>query len=174
MSSQESDNLPAAVDPRVRRFSGYTVHGDLPFSAPFISCVLNDGPGGKRLYQGGVENGLVLPGSILHVVSLYQHERYTVGHELLTNLKVRADDAVSQPMDIIDPVAAYIAALYDSGEPGDILVHCQAGLNRSGVVVARVLQKLGWDTSEAIDHLREVRSPAVLCNPAFEAWLRGN
>jgi protein-tyrosine phosphatase len=52
------------------------------------------------------------------------------------------------------------------------LVHCQAGLNRSGVVVAYALMLNGMSAAEAIARIRERRSPAVLCNPQFERWLR--
>jgi hypothetical protein len=55
---------------------------------------------------------------------------------------------------------------------GPCLVHCQAGLNRSSLVVARVLMLEGATADEAIGLLREKRSPACLCNPAFEEWLR--
>jgi protein-tyrosine phosphatase len=52
-----------------------------------------------------------------------------------------------------------------------VLVHCQAGLNRSGVVVARALMADGMSAVEAVSLIRERRSPACLCNPAFERWL---
>lgn len=52
------------------------------------------------------------------------------------------------------------------------LIHCQAGLNRSGLLAARTLMKRGHTADEAIALLREKRSPLVLCNDAFENWLR--
>mgnify|MGYP001561544085 FL=1 len=54
---------------------------------------------------------------------------------------------------------------------GPTLVHCQAGLNRSGLVAANALRLRGMPASEAIALLRRQRSPAVLCNSAFEEWL---
>lgn len=51
--------------------------------------------------------------------------------------------------------------------------HCHAGLNRSGLVVAAYLYRhRGMRISDAIDHLRNTRSPLVLCNPLFERKLR--
>jgi hypothetical protein len=51
--------------------------------------------------------------------------------------------------------------------------HCHAGLNRSGLVVACYLHRYrGMRISHAIEHMRRVRSPLVLCNPLFERRLR--
>ena len=55
---------------------------------------------------------------------------------------------------------------------GPVLVHCQAGLNRSGLVTALALMRAGRSSKDAIDLLREKRCDAVLCNPAFHMWLR--
>jgi protein-tyrosine phosphatase len=52
-----------------------------------------------------------------------------------------------------------------------VLVHCQAGLNRSGVVTALALINLGYTPTAAIELMREKRSPLVLCNEAFENWV---
>lgn len=54
---------------------------------------------------------------------------------------------------------------------GRVLVHCQMGLNRSGIVAALALIKSGMKPKEAISLLRARRGPDVLCNPVFEAWL---
>ena len=53
-------------------------------------------------------------------------------------------------------------------------MHCQAGLNRSSLVVAIALLLSGEVSTgqEAIDLIREKRDPACLCNPAFEKWVR--
>jgi protein-tyrosine phosphatase len=55
---------------------------------------------------------------------------------------------------------------------GPTLVHCQAGLNRSSLVVVRALVLDGMDVDTAIAVVREKRSPVCLCNPSFESWLR--
>jgi hypothetical protein len=62
--------------------------------------------------------------------------------------------------------------VHDRWRAGDrVLVRCQAGLNRSGLVTALVLILEGWQPADAIGHLRERRSPYVLFNPHFERWL---
>ncbi len=52
-----------------------------------------------------------------------------------------------------------------------VLIRCQAGLNRSGLVTALVLIRAGWDPAAAIRHLRATRSPYALGNRAFVSWL---
>ena len=51
-----------------------------------------------------------------------------------------------------------------------VLVHCQAGLNRSGVVSARALMFMGFSVAGAIARVRSARGPFALSNPGFVAW----
>lgn len=53
-----------------------------------------------------------------------------------------------------------------------VLVRCQAGLNRSGLVVAMTLMALGYEPDDAIDLIRERRSPHALFNGSFVDYLR--
>ena len=52
-----------------------------------------------------------------------------------------------------------------------VLIRCQAGLNRSGIVMALVMIRDGYSPADAIRLMREKRSEAVLCNQAFTKWL---
>ena len=52
-----------------------------------------------------------------------------------------------------------------------VLIRCQAGWNRSGLIMALVLIKEGYSAQEAIDLIRKQRSPHALCNARFVAWL---
>ena len=54
---------------------------------------------------------------------------------------------------------------------GRVLVRCQAGVNRSGLVTALVLMLEGMSAHDAIALLRERRAPAVLDNRAYVRWL---
>jgi protein-tyrosine phosphatase len=49
---------------------------------------------------------------------------------------------------------------------------CQAGWNRSGLIVALVLLKEGYSADEAIALIRAKRSPNALCNPHFVDFIR--
>lgn len=52
-----------------------------------------------------------------------------------------------------------------------VLIRCQAGLNRSGLVMALVLIRDGYTAAEAIHLIRSQRGQAALCNRTFEKWL---
>lgn len=53
-----------------------------------------------------------------------------------------------------------------------VLVRCQAGLNRSGLVTALTLIRLGYSAPAAIALIREKRSPDALFNQHFVVYLR--
>jgi protein-tyrosine phosphatase len=52
-----------------------------------------------------------------------------------------------------------------------VLVHCWAGLNRSGVVSARALMFMGVPVTDAIARVRSARGVWALSNAAFVEWL---
>lgn len=52
-----------------------------------------------------------------------------------------------------------------------VLIRCQAGWNRSGLITALVLMLDGIPATEAIDLIRKQRSPHALCNPDFVKFL---
>jgi hypothetical protein len=79
------------------------------------------------------------------------------------------------PMDLVDVprVLRTSAWAFERWRAGDrVLIRCQAGLNRSGLVSALVLMAGGLSPAQAIDLIRERRSSYALCNGSFEAWLR--
>lgn len=164
VASGDHTRIPLALDPTERRMRGHAAHGNTPFDVPFISQI--DG----NLWQGGCQDGLILPEFIEHVVSLYPWEQYTVRHELKSSLTVRMYDSTDQGMAQVDAIAAWVNT---AAADGPVLVHCQAGLNRSSLVVARALMLRGLPSGDAIGLIRERRSPACLCNPSFVAHLVG-
>jgi protein-tyrosine phosphatase len=62
---------------------------------------------------------------------------------------------------------------YKKWQGGDrVLIRCQAGLNRSGLVTALVLMYKGASANESIRMIRLTRSPDALFNKNYVAWLR--
>ena len=159
------DHTAFAIDfnPLTYRMRGRAVHGNTPFNVPFISEIE------PSLFQGGCEDGLVLPKHIKHVVSLYKWGKYTRHKGVKTFHEVTMYDSLEGPDR--DNVVELATLVNSCREDGPTLVHCQAGLNRSGLVAGTALVLAGRTPQEAINLLRETRSPAVLCNPVFEEWL---
>jgi hypothetical protein len=61
---------------------------------------------------------------------------------------------------------------YDRWKQGDrVLIRCQAGLNRSGLVLALILIKDGSTPEQAINLIRESRGEDALFNTNFCTWL---
>ncbi len=139
------------------------VHGNVPFDVPYLSEITDN------LWVGGCADGLILPGFIQHVVSLYPWESYLLRHELMSQIAVRMYDSIDGPdRDVVVTLARWVNVCRKTGPT---LVHCQAGLNRSNLVAGMALIMggiaPGLDPKDAIALLRDKRSPAVLCNPSF-------
>jgi len=165
---EDPTRVDLSVDPLTQRLAGGT-HYDVNFDVPYMSHVTGN------LWQGGCANGLILPTNIEHVVSLYPWETYTIRHDLKSMLRVVMYDSTEQAFGQVEAIARWVAACIDDGPT---LVHCQAGLNRSGLIAAVALVAKGMHAPEAIALLREQRAnpdgtSAVLCNPAFEQHVLG-
>ena len=171
MTTYDPTRIDIDFDPTIQRMKGVATHGYTPFDVPYISKI------GYNLWQGGCRNGLILPEFIDVVVSLYPWERYTL-HENATRIEIKMYDSVDQGFDQVDEIARQVNEFRTDGKV--VLVHCQAGLNRSSLIAARALYLAGQGRAEGdrisgdwiIKCLRETRSPACLCNPAFEAEVR--
>ncbi len=165
MTIADPTRIDLRDNPLEERMQGTTWHGNMDFDVPYISKVA------PNLYQGGCRTGLKLPTSISHVVSLYPWERYKTHRDVRSELYVEMYDSEEQGFAQVDDIAQWINKCRKTGR---VLVHCQAGLNRSSLVAARALF-LGGEHGTGADivtHLRESRSPACLCNKAFENEVR--
>lgn len=80
-------------------------------------------------------------------------------------------DAGTESMPVPEIMQAAFLAYQDWAEGKKVLIRCQAGLNRSGLVTALVLMMAGYAAEEAIQTIRETRSRYALCNDDFEKWL---
>jgi len=162
VEDEDPTRIDLSTDPLSRRFRGVAYHGNTPFDVPFISEIV---PG---FYQGGCEQGLVLPENIKNVISLYPWEQYEINHDA-DRVEHRLYDSADEPD--MEGIVAIAEAVNEARKSGDTLVHCQAGLNRSGLVAGVALVLDGMSPQEALDTLRESRSDAVLCNKTFERAL---
>lgn len=164
MTDFDPTYVDVELDPLTQRMKGIATHGHTPFDVPYISHVVGN------IYQGGCSTGLVLPTSIVNVISLYKWERYLL-HDGVNNFyeytMYDSEDGIPEPYQL-DGIIEVAEILVDEGPT---LIHCQAGLNRSSLVAALLLVRLGYTGRSAIELLRERRSPAVLCNKAFERYV---
>lgn len=72
----------------------------------------------------------------------------------------------------LDRLREAVDFAYDHWKAGDrVLIRCQAGLNRSGLVMALVLIKDGNTPERAIEMIRETRGADALFNSNFTQWL---
>ena len=157
------DASQALTDLTSHHIEGIAREGNTPFSMPLISHIEG------TLWTGGCEDGLALPPEIEYVVSLYPWQRYAIDPARTRRLEFALFDSADVPdTELLDMLSRIVL---DFMYRGPTLVHCQAGLNRSSLVAANALWLTGVLAVDAIALLREKRSPAVLCNAAFERWL---
>jgi protein-tyrosine phosphatase len=71
--------------------------------------------------------------------------------------------------DVLYDIASQAHTAWKSGSR--VLIRCQAGINRSGLIMAIVLMKEGYSAADAIALMREKRSEYVLMNEEFEDLL---
>lgn len=121
-----------------------------------------------NLWMGGCIDGVHLPEDFGFVLSLYPWEKYVIGPETERQETRLYDSAKLPDAGELHDLAALVN---ERRAQHKTLVHCQAGLNRSGLVTALALMLGGGSAEFAINLLREKRDHLVLCNQAFERWL---
>lgn len=79
------------------------------------------------------------------------------------------DELEVRDPDLIRTLAKFIVTRMTQGRK--VLVHCSAGINRSSLLVGRVLIELGLRPVDAVATVRICRDPFALSNTIFENWL---
>lgn len=153
--------IDSLADLNTHHIQGFTAHGNHEFNVPLYSQIRGD------LWTGGCPVGRC-PREFRFVVCLYPWGEYGVDSSC-SYTRVRLYDSEDLPdVRLLRALGRYVAAV---SQIGPTLVHCQAGLNRSGLVAGLALVELGLNPHDAVDLLREKRCSAVLCNRAFEDYL---
>jgi len=105
------------------------------------------------------------------VVSMTTREGYGPGEGVEHHVARMADAGVDAGIAVrVDELAGLVADAV--GADRRVLVRCSGGLNRSGLVVASALVRLGHPPDEAIALVRRARGPWALTNPGFVTYLR--
>ena len=169
------DFAQLTADTQSQKVEGYLPDGRY-IDIPLVSHIVDN------LYVGGYDFRADLGDFFTHIFSLYKWESYkdtgnlgpdTV-HKAWTMYdghgEILAQDENENPVDLGEIVYQIVSAL---NKGGNVLVHCQAGINRSNLLTALVLRAWkGLTSAEAIDLLRRQRSELVLANKTFENYLR--
>ena len=154
------------ADFSTHRIEGVTNEGNFPISTPLFTQLTDS------LWMGGTpatDPAKHLPGFFMAVLNLYRWEPYLMWSDTAYHEIEMYDTSTGADMDKVDALADWVLA---HAKLHHTLVHCQAGLNRSGLVTGAALCKMGYSVDDAIMLMRYKRSPAVLINAKIEAQLR--
>lgn len=172
MASEALDFSDTTADLASQPITGYLPDGRY-INIPLISHIVDN------LYVGGHDRFVNLGDKFSHVFSLYMWEGpYRTGSDTKHFVwkmydghgEILAQDENENPVDLGEIVYQIVSAL---NKGGNVLVHCQAGINRSNLLASLVLRAWKNMTSaEAIALLRERRSDLVLANKTFEVYLK--
>lgn len=129
------------------------------------------------LFQGGHDvraqsrTACVVTDEFDLVVSMTTREGYGPGEGIEHHVARMADAGVDAGIaSRVDELAGVTAEAVQAGRR--VLVRCSGGLNRSGLVVASTLVRLGHGPDDAIALVRQARGPWALTNSAFVSHLR--
>lgn len=149
------------ADLTTHHIEGIAREGNTPFKVSLFSQI--DG----NLWMGGCPVDAA-PEHFKFIFCLYPWGQYMT-HEHQVHMQLQMFDHGEVPDRVLLNALADMVNLAKS--VGPTLVHCQAGLNRSGLVTALALIRSGLQPEAAIAKVRQQRCDAVLCNRAFHGFL---
>lgn len=103
------------------------------------------------------------------VITMYQYAN--PAGWFVKELRYCIYDSTMDTVDLDELFATARMAYNDWTKGKRVLIRCQAGWNRSGLIMALVLMLDGYSAEEAIALIRKKRSPHALCNPDFVDFL---
>lgn len=133
-----------------------------------------------RLFQGGTEDHHVLGEPAPHghyagpvefdvVITLYADAMPAAWG--VEEIRFGFPDSALRGPDL-DRIMRLARTAHERWVAGDrVLIRCQAGVNRSGLVTALVLMQAGFNAQDAIELIRARRARICLANRDFERWL---
>lgn len=138
---------------------------ELMDDVPLVSHVVDN------LYVGGCIHGIDVEDHFSHIFSMYPWERYAFDTRKTELHEFKMYDS-HDGLDIETVERASDSVVEALSDDGNVLVHCQAGINRSNLVAARALMK-AYDLSstDAIRLLEEKRHRLILSNQSFKDYV---
>lgn len=90
----------------------------------------------------------------------------------IAHIRYPIPDGTLTPEDLLKTraIAADVARCVQAGLK--VLVRCQAGYNRSGLVTALALMELGYSAEQAVDLIRVARGPHALFRIVFLQYIK--
>lgn len=108
-----------------------------------------------------------------YVVSAYHSAHEASWPQCDQRLVLFNDTQDELPDEIWDKIRSAVDRVVERWRLGQkVLVRCQAGYNRSGMIMSLVLMRLGFTAEAAIAILRVRRGKDVLTNHVFERYVR--
>lgn len=123
-----------------------------------------------NLYVGGCVQDIDVEDHFSHIFSMYPWERYKSADGTILIETTMYDSSDGLDIETVEEVSDRVVEAL-SGD-GNVLVHCQAGINRSNLVAARALmKKYGFTSNEAIELLELKRHRLILSNQTFKDYV---
>lgn len=169
MGDLTTEFINAIAERGSNRITGYAIHGGR-INCPMVTQMLVDETSGGELWTGGTPAmDFAIVEGFDKILCLYPWESYPTSPDQ-EKVEVELYDSLDQAFDQIEDLSDLVAGWVVGGSR--VLVHCQAGLNRSSLVSAITIRKLtGMSGEDVVARMREKRDSQVLCNSAFEKYV---